>query len=61
MPDTKPRVNLAAVPASAQVDLCVIAIMQTAAALASEEGREAVERGKEKYLRHLAERERSQA
>lgn len=60
MPETKPRVNLSAVPAAAQVDLCVIAIIQTAAAMDSQEGREAVEKGKEKYLRHLAERERSQ-
>lgn len=55
------RIDLAAIPPTVQVDLCVMAIMQTAAAMASSEGREAIEQGKKEYLRHLAERERSDA
>lgn len=54
-------VDLSAVPSTAQVDLCVMAIARAAAALESPEGREAIERGKQEYLRHLAERERSDA
>lgn len=55
------KVDLTAVPKSAQVDLCVMAIFRAAAALDSPEGREAIERGKKEYLRHVAERERSDA
>ena len=55
------KVDLTAVPKSAQVDLCVMAIFRAAAALDSPEGREAIERGQKEYLRHVAERERSDA
>ena len=55
------RLDLAAIPPTVQVDLCVMAITQAAAAMASPEGREAIEKGKQEYLRHLAERERSDA
>ena len=41
---------------SDQVDLCALAIMQTAAALQTAEGRAAVEKGRIAYLRHLAEK-----
>ena len=63
MPETRSHseIDLTAVPKSAQVDLCVMAIIRAAAALDSPEGREAIERGKKEYLRHLAERERSDA
>ena len=53
------QVDIEAVPHSAQIDLCVMAITKTAEAMASPEGREAINRGKQEYLRHLAERERS--
>lgn len=36
-----------------------MAIMRTAEALSTPEGRAAVEKGKEEYLRHLAEKEKS--
>jgi len=36
-----------------------MAIMRTAAALSTPEGLAAVEKGKEEYLRHLAEKEKS--
>ena len=55
------RFNLASVPSSTQIDLCVMAITKTAEAMTSPEGREAINRGKQEYLRHLAERERSDA
>lgn len=63
MPETRlhSTLDLTSVPKSAQVDLCVMAIARAAAALESPEGREAIERGKQEYLRHLAERERSDA
>lgn len=44
--------------ATTQRDLCAMAIMRTAEALACPEGREAVQRGKEAYLRHIAEKNR---
>lgn len=44
-------VNLASVPATASVDLCTLLI---AGAMAEEtpEGREAVEKGRQEYIRH---------
>ena len=48
-------IDLSKVPDSVQTDLCVMAIMRTAAALSTPEGQAAVEKGKEEYLRHLAE------
>ena len=53
--------GLSAIPATAQVDLCTMAILRAAEALGTPEGREAIERGKKEYLRHLAKRERSDA
>lgn len=44
---------------STQRDLCAMAIMRTAEALSCTEGREAVQRGKEAYLRHIAEMNRN--
>lgn len=46
------------VPETVWVDLCTVAIMQTAVALATPEGRAAIEKGRQEYLRHLAECER---
>ncbi len=42
------------VPETVWVDLCTVAIMQTAAALATPEGKAAVQKGVEKYKAHLA-------
>lgn len=53
------QVDFSSIPESVQTDLCVMAIMRTAAALSTPEGRAAVEKGKEEYLRHLAEKEKS--
>ncbi len=52
-------IDVTTIPETAQVDLCVMAILRTAAALETPEGRAAVEKGKEEYLRHLAEKEKS--
>lgn len=46
-------IDLSKVPDSVQTDLCVMAIMRTAAALSTPEGRAAVEKGKKEYLHHL--------
>lgn len=51
------NLDLSKVPDSVQTDLCVMAIMRTAAALSTPEGQAAVEKGKEEYLRHLAEKD----
>ena len=53
------RFNLAAIPQSVQTDLCVVAIIQTAAALATPEGKAAIEKHMQDYLHHLAEKEKS--
>ena len=53
-------INLNEVPRTAQVDLCAVAIIQTAEAMATPEGRAAVERGRVKYIRHLKERDTCQ-
>ena len=50
------RINLSAIPGSAQTDLCIMAILQTAEAMNTPEGREAIERGREEYRRHQAEK-----
>lgn len=55
------ELELSAIPKTVQIDLCVMAITKTAEAMTSPEGREAINRGKQEYLRHLAERERSDA
>lgn len=52
---------ISAIPQSAQIDLCAMAILCTAEAMKTPEGREAIERGKKEYLRHLAELKRSDA
>ena len=57
----KTTISLAAIPPTVQVDLCVVAILRTSDAMKTPEGREAIEQGKKEYLRHLAERERSDA
>lgn len=51
------KIDCSMVPESVQTDLCVMAIMRTAEALSTPEGRAAVEKGKEEYLRHLAEKD----
>ena len=51
--------NLAVIPQSVQTDLCVIAITRTAAALATPEGRAAIDKHRKAYLQHLAEKEKS--
>ena len=38
--------DLSAIPSTAQVDLCAMAILRAAEALGTPEGREAIERGK---------------
>lgn len=45
-------INFIKVPAAAQVDLCVIAIAGAAAAMETPEGREALEKGRQEYIRH---------
>ena len=54
---TMSKIDCSMVPESVQTDLCVMAIMRTAEALSTPEGRAAVEKGKEEYLRHLAEKD----
>ena len=54
-----PAINYQAMSKTAQTDLCAMAIMQTAAALQTEDGRAAVEQGRIAYLRHLAEKGKS--
>lgn len=49
-------VDLSRVPATAQDDLCTMAIMGAAAALETPEGRAAIEKGRQEYLRHLEEK-----
>ena len=51
------NLDLSKVPDSVQTDLCVMAIMRTAAALSTPEGQAAVEKGKEAFLHHLAEKD----
>ncbi len=51
------KIDLSKVPESVRVDLCVTAIQRTAEALSTPEGQAAVEKGKEEYLRHLAEKD----
>lgn len=53
------KIDCSKVPESIWTDLCIMAIMRTAEALSTPEGRAAVEKGKEEYLRHLAEKEKS--
>lgn len=52
-----PKIDFSQVPESVWVDLCVMAIQRTSEALGTPEGRAAVEKGKEEYLRHLAEKD----
>lgn len=52
------RIVLSKVPETVQIDLCAMAIIRTAAAMETPEGRAAIEKGKQEYLRHLAELER---
>jgi hypothetical protein len=49
-------INYMATGKTTQTDLCAVAILQTAAALQTEDGRAAVEKGRIAYLRHLAEK-----
>ena len=49
-------VILSAVPPIAQVDLCTLLIAGVAAAMETPEGKEAVENGRQAYLRHLEEK-----
>ena len=49
------RINLEAVPETVKIDLCVMAILGTKAAMETPEGRAAIEKGRQAYLRHLAE------
>ncbi len=52
-------INYTAMSKTTQTDLCAMAIMQVAAALQTEDGRAAVEKGRIAYLRHLAEKGKS--
>ena len=47
-------IDCAKVPETVWVDLCTVAIMQTAAALATPEGQAAMQKGIEEYKAHLA-------
>lgn len=51
-------IDLSKVPETVLIDLCAMAIMRTAAAMETPEGRAAIEKGTQEYLRHLAELER---
>lgn len=44
--------DLGKTPAAAQVDLCTLLIIGVAAAMETPEGREAVEKGRQEYIRH---------
>lgn len=48
--------TLNATSATAQVDLCTLLIVGAAAAMESLEGKEAIESGRQAYLRHLEEK-----
>lgn len=50
------NINFDVIPVSVQIDLCSVAIRQTAIAMATPEGRAAIEKGKAEYIRHLKER-----
>ena len=47
-------ISLTTLSATAQVDLCTLLIAGVAAAMETPEGREAVEKGRQEYLSHLA-------
>lgn len=49
-------ISYAHIGKTAQTDLCSMAILQTAAALQTDEGRAAVDKGRIAYLQHLAEK-----
>ena len=48
-------IDCSAIPETVQVDLCVAAIRGTMDAMKTPEGRAAVEKGRQEYLRHMAE------
>ena len=52
------QIDLSKIPEQAQIDLGVMAIMGTIEAMKSPEGRAAVEKGRQAYLRHLADEEK---
>lgn len=49
-------IDYSAMSKTTQTDLCALAIMQTAAALQTDDGKAAIENGRTAYLRHLAEK-----
>lgn len=49
-------IDYSKVPESVWVDLCVMAIKGTAEAMRTSEGRAAVEKHKQEYINHIAER-----
>lgn len=50
------RLDLEQIPETVQIDLCVMAIQRTAAALQTPEGRAAIAKAKQAYLLHLEQR-----
>ena len=50
-------IDFSAVPETVQVDLSVMAILGTMDAMKTSEGQAAIEKGRQEYLRYMAERE----
>lgn len=55
-PPREIHLDLDSVPETVWIDLCVMAIRGTAAAMATPEGRAAIEKSRQAYLNHLAQR-----
>lgn len=51
------HIDFSTVPGTVRVNLCALAIMRTAEAMKTPEGRSAIEKGRAAYLLHLAEKE----
>ena len=51
-------IDYSAIPETVQVDLCVASIRGTMDAMKTPEGRAAIEKGRQEYLHHVAEREK---